>query len=155
MLFRSERILARIREALTVPAPRPGAHGHDTDHGARPTTPSPAGRPVHLARAWLPPGGSTAGSSAPAAVGGLKRLIFINNGDDPFWHACNAGLLEGAKRYALESRGLRVVMETNNGTAQGQIEKLRQLASQPDVVGVAISVIQAENAAIEIGRAHV
>ena len=82
-----------------------------------------------------PPGGSTAGSSAPAAVGGLKRLIFINNGDDPFWHACNAGLLEGAKRYALESRGLRVVMETNNGTAQGQIEKLRQLA--------------------KIGRAHV
>lgn len=54
-----ERILARIREALTVPAPRPGAHGHDADHGARPTTPSPAGRPVHLARAWLPPGGST------------------------------------------------------------------------------------------------
>jgi len=40
------------------------------------------------------------------------------------------------------------VMEKNNGTAQGQIEKLRQLGSQSDVAGVAISVIQAENAAI-------
>jgi ribose transport system substrate-binding protein len=39
-------------------------------------------------------------------------------------------------------------MEKNNGTAQGQIEKLRQFASQSDVAGVAISVIQAENAAI-------
>jgi len=39
-------------------------------------------------------------------------------------------------------------MEKNNGTAQGQIEKLRQLGSQSDVAGVAISVIQAENVAI-------
>jgi ribose transport system substrate-binding protein len=39
-------------------------------------------------------------------------------------------------------------MEKGNGTAQGQIEKLRQLASQADVAAVAISVIQAENAAI-------
>ena len=39
-------------------------------------------------------------------------------------------------------------MEKDNGTAQGQIEKLRQFASQADVAGVAISVIQAENAAI-------
>jgi ribose transport system substrate-binding protein len=86
--------------------------------------------------------------AAPAAGSGLKRFIFITNGDDPFWHACNAGLLEGAKQVDLESRGVTVVMEKNNGTAQGQIEKLRQLASQPDVAGIAISVIQAENAAI-------
>jgi hypothetical protein len=39
-------------------------------------------------------------------------------------------------------------MEKNNGTAQGQIEKLRQFASQSDIAGVAISVIQAENVAI-------
>jgi ribose transport system substrate-binding protein len=82
------------------------------------------------------------GSSSP------RRLIFITNGDDPFWDACNAGLVEGAKRFGIESQGLRVVMEKNNGTAQGQIEKLRQLGSQSDVAGVAISVIQAENAAI-------
>lgn len=78
----------------------------------------------------------------------VKRFIFITNGDDPFWDACNAGLIEGAKQQALDSQGLRVVMEKNNGTAQGQIEKLRQFASQSDIAGVAISVIQAENEAI-------
>ena len=88
------------------------------------------------------PSGSGSGSSGP------KRLIFITNGDDPFWDACNAGLIEGAKQFGIESQGLRVVMEKNNATAQGQIEKLRQLGSQSDVAGVAISVIQAENAAI-------
>lgn len=94
------------------------------------------------------PTGDSAESPATTTSSELKRLIFITNGDDPFWHACNAGLLEGAKQVDLESHGLTVVMEKNNGTAQGQIEKLRQLASQSDVAGVAISVIQAENAAI-------
>lgn len=73
-----ERILARIREALTVPAPKPGAHGHGATHEATheathgkghgkghdmPTAgSSPIAfipRPVHVARAWLPPGGTT------------------------------------------------------------------------------------------------
>jgi len=77
-----------------------------------------------------------------------KRFIFLTNGDDPFWDACNAGLQEGAKQSDLASRGLTVVMEKNNGTAQGQIEKLRQFGSQRDIAGVAISVIQADNTAI-------
>jgi ribose transport system substrate-binding protein len=91
------------------------------------------------------------GASAPAANGsaaGTKRFLFLTNGDDPFWDALGAGLIEGAKQQGLEAQGLRVVLEKNNGTAQGQIEKLRQFASQADIAGVAISVIQAENAAI-------
>jgi ribose transport system substrate-binding protein len=91
-----------------------------------------------------PKSGGTA--SAPAA--GVKRFVFITNGDDPFWDACNAGLVEGTKRFGLAEQGLRAVMDKSNGTAQGQIERLRQLASQSDVAGVAISVIQAENVAI-------
>jgi ribose transport system substrate-binding protein len=88
-------------------------------------------------------------SRRPAADGGgVRRFVFITNGDDPFWDACNAGLVEGARRFGLEERGLRAVMEKNNGTAQGQIEKLRQYGSQSDVAGVAISVIQADNVAI-------
>ena len=96
------------------------------------------------------PSTTTAGAPSVSGSGssGPKRLIFITNGDDPFWDACNAGLIEGAKQFGIESQGLRVVMEKNNATAQGQIEKLRQLGSQSDVAGVAISVIQAENAAI-------
>lgn len=77
-----------------------------------------------------------------------KRFIFLTNGDDPFWDACNAGLQEGGKQVDLASKGLSVVMEKNNGTAQGQIEKLRQFGSQRDIAGVAISVIQADNTAI-------
>ncbi len=90
----------------------------------------------------------SATAPAAAAVGNPKRFVFITNGDDPFWDACNAGLVEGGKRSGLAAKGLRAVMEKGNGTAQGQIEKLRQLASQADVAAVAISVIQAENAAI-------
>jgi ribose transport system substrate-binding protein len=82
------------------------------------------------------------------ASAGSKRFVFVTNGDDPFWDACNAGLVAGAAQADLGSKGLRMVMEKGNGTAQGQIEKLRQLAGQADVAGVAISVIQAENVAI-------
>ena len=92
--------------------------------------------------------GSAENEAEPTPGTGPKRFVFITNGDDPFWDACNAGLQEGAKRSGLAEQGLQVVMEKNNGTAQGQIEKLRQLGSQSDIAGVAISVIQAENVAI-------
>jgi len=105
----------------------------------------PATAPGAATPATTPAAGDTA---AAGGSSGPKRLIFITNGDDPFWDACNAGLIEGAKQFDVGSQGLRVVMEKNNGTAQGQIEKLRQLGSQSDVAGVAISVIQAENVAI-------
>lgn len=104
-----------------------------------------------LFAALVIPGCAPQSATPPAAGDGAasgKRFVFITNGDDPFWDACNAGLVEGAKRFGLADIGLRMVMEKGNGTAQGQIEKLRQLASQSDVAGVAISVIQADNAAI-------
>jgi len=104
-----------------------------------------SGKPATPPNAGSPATGDTA---AAGGSSGPKRLIFITNGDDPFWDACNAGLIEGGKQFDVGSQGLRVVMEKNNGTAQGQIEKLRQLGSQSDVAGVAISVIQAENVAI-------
>ena len=88
---------------------------------------------------------TTKGAKAEA---GPQRFVFLTNGDDPFFDALYAGLVEGAKRFGLDQHGLKVVMEKNNGTAQGQIEKLRQFGSQSDIAGVAISVIQAENVAI-------
>ena len=77
-----------------------------------------------------------------------RRFIFITNGDDPYFDVLNAGLQTGAEKFALADKGLEVVMEKNNATAQGQIDRLRQLVTQADVAGVAISVIQAENVAI-------
>jgi len=44
--------------------------------------------------------------------------------------------------------GITVSRDVNNATAEGQIERLRQYATQDDVAGVAISVIQADNQAI-------
>ncbi len=78
----------------------------------------------------------------------LKRIIFITNGDDPFWDACRKGLQEGDKQLKIAEQGLTAVMEVNDGTPQGQINKLRQMNSQPDIAAVAISVINASNASI-------
>lgn len=94
-------------------------------------------------------------SEKPATTGGgsgtssgAKRLIFLINTPDPFWDTCNAGLKEAETQLKLADAGLSISMEANDGTAQGQIDKLRQYASQSDIVGIAISVIQADNAAI-------
>lgn len=93
-------------------------------------------------------------SNKPAANGGggtaagAKRFIFMTNGDDPYWDACYAGFLEGEKAFKCADAGISVVMEKGNGKVEGQITKLRQYASQPDVAGIAISVIQADNPAL-------
>ena len=88
-------------------------------------------------------------SLGEASVGKLtKRFIFITNGDDPYFDVLNAGLQAGAEKYDLASSNIEVVMEKNNATAQGQINRLRQLVTQADIAAVAISVIQAENVAI-------
>src|SRR3569623_1327095 len=74
---------------------------------------------------------------------GTKRLVFVTNGDDPFWDALLSGLNEGAKQSKLAEAGLSVKRDVNNGTAEGQIEKQRQYATHDDNVGVAISVFLA------------
>lgn len=92
--------------------------------------------------------GDAAGTSTAAPGQRARRLIFITNGDDPFWDACLSGLKEGEQRFACGKAGLTVARDVNNGTAEGQIERLRQYATQDDVAGVAISVIQADNQSI-------
>jgi ribose transport system substrate-binding protein len=91
-------------------------------------------------------------SAAPAAgadaAAKTKRFIFITNGDDPFWDALLSGLKEGEKRFGCAAAGITVSRDVNNATAEGQIERLRQYATQDDVAGIAISVIQADNQSI-------
>jgi ribose transport system substrate-binding protein len=77
-----------------------------------------------------------------------KRIVFLNNTNSPFWDACREGMKEAEKELNLKEAGLTAVMEVNDGTPSGQIEKLRQFRSQPDIVAVAISPIVADNAAI-------
>lgn len=85
---------------------------------------------------------------AGAAPSGAKRIVFLTNGDDPFWDTCNAGLKEAAKELDLAKDGFTVVMDKGNFKPEGQIDKLRQYATEPDIVGIAISVVQADNKTI-------
>ncbi len=93
-----------------------------------------------------------AAEDAPPAAGlkaqAAKRFIFITNGDDPFWDALLSGLKEGEKRFGCAAAGISVSRDVNNASAEGQIERLRQYATQDDIAGIAISVIQADNKAI-------
>jgi ribose transport system substrate-binding protein len=91
--------------------------------------------------------GATA-SPAATPAGATKRFIFITNGDDPFWDALLSGLKEGERLYDCAAAGITVSRDVNNSSAEGQIERLRQYATQDDVAAIAISVIQADNQSI-------
>jgi ribose transport system substrate-binding protein len=87
---------------------------------------------------------ATGCSSQPAA----KRIILLTNGNSPFWDTARAGLNAAAKDLQLERDGFQAVLEVNDGTPQGQIDKLKQFASQRDIVAVGVSVIDAANVAV-------
>lgn len=85
--------------------------------------------------------GSSAGTS-------LKRIMVLTNGPGSYWDACREGVNAADKELKLADHGLRAVLEIGDGTPKGQIDKLRQYASQADVVAVGISVTDAANVAI-------
>jgi ribose transport system substrate-binding protein len=82
--------------------------------------------------------GGSAGRSTEAPKSG-KRYVIITNGNSPFWDAVRVGAENAAKEF-----GVQVDLQVNDGTPQGQQDKLRQIANQGDVVGVGISVTQAK-----------
>ena len=84
------------------------------------------------------------GSSTP----NVKRIIIMTNGQSPYWDACREGLKAADKELKLSERGLQAVMEVNDGTPRGQIDRLRQYATQADIAAVGISVTDAANVAI-------
>ncbi len=92
-----------------------------------------------------PQSDSTAGNSAG---GGLKRVILLTNGADPFWDAMRAGMQDAEKDFKLRDANLQVVMDVNDGTPKGQVDRLRQYANQSDIAAVAVSVTDAKNLAI-------
>ncbi len=88
------------------------------------------------------------GPTAPAAVGAAKRVILMTNGNSPFWDACRVGMQAAETEFKLADAGLTAVLEVNDGTAQGQLDKLRQYGSQADIAAVVITVTDSENVAI-------
>jgi len=75
----------------------------------------------------------------------VKRIIILTNGTSPFWDAAKIGAEDAAKDLEIEKAGLRVVVETNDFSDKGQIDKLRQYQGMTDVVGIGISVTISEN----------
>jgi ribose transport system substrate-binding protein len=92
--------------------------------------------------------GGPTGTTVGQTGGGDKRIIILINGNSPFWDTCRAGLQEAEKDLHLKEAGLTAILEVNDGTPQGQLDKLRQFASQRDVAAVGVSAIDAANAAI-------
>jgi len=95
------------------------------------------------------PGDKSSASDAQAAgAASGKRIILLTNGADPFWDAMRAGMQDAERDFALNAAGLRTVMDVNNGTPKGQVDRLRQYANQSDIAAVAVSVTDAKNLAI-------
>jgi ribose transport system substrate-binding protein len=76
------------------------------------------------------------------------RIVLLNNTDSPFWDAARAGIKQAAEDLKLADAGLSASMDSNDGTEQGQIEKLRQYGTQRDIAAVIISPISSTNPAI-------
>lgn len=92
-----------------------------------------------------------------AAIGGCgtgssdnnsKRVILLTNGADPFWEAMRVGMQDAEQDFDLAALGLRTVMDVNDGTPKGQVDRLRQYANQSDIAAVAVSVTDSANPAI-------
>jgi ribose transport system substrate-binding protein len=92
------------------------------------------------------PSNNSGGGSAGG--GKLRRVILLTNGDDPFWDAMRSGMEKAADDFDLKASSLRVEMDKNDGTSKGQLDKLRQYAGQTDIAAVAISITDAESAAL-------
>ncbi len=88
----------------------------------------------------------TPSGAAPSVV--RKRIVFLTNGNSPFWDAARQGLYKGRDDLNLAAIGLDAILEVNDGTPDGQISKLRQFLSQDDIIGVAVSALDADNAAV-------
>lgn len=79
---------------------------------------------------------------------GVKRIIILTNGDSPYWDACRAGLEAANAELKLADTGLKAILDVNDGSPQGQLQKLQQYGTQSDIAGVGVSAIDANNVAV-------
>jgi ribose transport system substrate-binding protein len=92
--------------------------------------------------------GANATAATPPTKSTGKRIILLNNTDSPFWDAARAGIQKAVDDLKLADVGFSASMDSNDGTENGQIEKLRQYGTQSDIAAVIISPISSTNPAI-------
>jgi ribose transport system substrate-binding protein len=95
-----------------------------------------------------PAAANQADGAAAADTKDLKRIIILENGNSPFWDAARAGLQDAENELKLRQAGMRAVLEVNDSAAAGQLEKLQQFGTQPDIIGLGISAVDADNVAV-------
>ena len=82
----------------------------------------------------------SSGGGAPARSGGGDfKIVILTNGSSPFWDACDKGLQDAGQKL-----GVRVELVRNDATEGGQIRRLEQLATQSDVKGIGVSVLESQ-----------
>ena len=87
------------------------------------------------------------GGAAGSASGGLTgrppsediKIVILTNGSSPFWDACDRGLKDAGQKL-----GVRVELVRNDATEGGQIRRLEQLATQGDIKGIGVSVLESQ-----------
>ncbi len=113
---------------LLLPAVMAGCTGGSTEPGATETKLTTGYR---VATPRKPPEGVE------------PRYQLMTNGNSPFWDAVRVGMVDAGKEL-----NIRVDLVVNDGTPGGQVERLRQIRTLNDVVGVGISVTQARAAGV-------
>src|SRR5689334_15790223 len=69
--------------------------------------------------------GTSASSSNQSSSSGAKRIVLLNNNDSEFWTAARSGIKSANEKLHLADVNITGLMEINDGTLEGQIQKLR------------------------------
>ena len=85
------------------------------------------------------------GDGTSSGSGGVKRIVILTNGPDPFWDTCEAGAKAAEIELALADKGYKVDFQRGNFTAKRQIDMLKQYGLSSDVAAVGISVFDPDN----------
>ncbi len=71
--------------------------------------------------------------------GGGPEILFVTNSNADWWDAVEKGMSDASTEFKIGAE-----MRRNEGSTQGQVEKLREAISLPGVKAVAVSVIEAD-----------
>ncbi|MDX1962803.1 MAG: substrate-binding domain-containing protein [Pirellulales bacterium] len=77
-----------------------------------------------------------------------KRIVLLNNTESTFWDAARAGIKDAVTDLKLADANFTAEMDNNDGTGQGQVDRLKKYYTRNDIVAVGISPIDAGNASL-------